>query len=671
MSDDTIEDIPMAECGACESIIPLDSSSCSNCGAVFGEVSDTALGECGACGKLQSVDATECVSCGVSFVGIDEVESTTNVDEEMPDADEISAQSESEGDTTTEIVESSPEEDSDLDTSDDLELPDEESDSNIDEDLESNNETADVESLIDEMAEEDSEEPSDESSIDEMAEETSDDIGESSDDVEDTTDDEVGSEKIDEIETTIAADSAIEEEVSEDDAEATEDLVEDTEGLDQEETDSSEEQDTTGDEDSIDDEDQGSDENEEEESENDLDEVASEEPPAHGITDQEVITAFENLALAIASSGMTAADAFNEIDRNEDGLIDGPELQKGIERIGGEDLKPTSVKAIMNYLDSDNDNRIDPQELLGALDGLGFGIQAGKLPKVKKPKEFPTPVQKLIMGKNANDIYYPVLYFLFATFIGLWIVNGMGLLVDGTGGNIVYEGHQAEWGMSDTGDWDLCEADIDTIPEPCFGTVRIGETYPCDPTIDPNKCANSLTIFSGENGASSMPKGFYGDGVFMIILGVFGLIGTAYLHLVYSKVLRERAEALKGPKKEDDEETSDSETDDEEDSDEETEEDSDEETEEDSDEETDDEDDNALDAPKDLVIEDAKEPTEDDGDEDEEEIDIGSWVGLDIDGEEFFGEIIEFDDDEGTVTIETEDGEEIIGYQDEMFLDEE
>ena len=45
MSDDTIEDIPMAECGACESIIPLDSSSCSNCGAVFGEVSDTALGE--------------------------------------------------------------------------------------------------------------------------------------------------------------------------------------------------------------------------------------------------------------------------------------------------------------------------------------------------------------------------------------------------------------------------------------------------------------------------------------------------------------------------------------------------------------------------------------------------------------------------------------------------
>ena len=67
---------------------------------------------------------------------------------------------------------------------------------------------------------------------------------------------------------------------------------------------------------------------------------------------------------------------------------------------------------------------------------------------------------------------------------------------------------------------------------------------------------------------------------------------------------------------------------------------------------------------------------EEDEDQEEEEsddddIDIGFWVGLDIDGDEFFGEIIEFDDDEGTVTIETEDGEEIIGYQDEMFLDDE
>jgi hypothetical protein len=46
---------------------------------------------------------------------------------------------------------------------------------------------------------------------------------------------------------------------------------------------------------------------------------------------------------------------------------------------------------------------------------------------------------------------------------------------------------------------------------------------------------------------------------------------------------------------------------------------------------------------------------------------VGDWVGIEIKGKEIFGEIIEFDDDEGTVTIETEDGDEITGDQDDMF----
>ena len=84
------------------------------------------------------------------------------------------------------------------------------------------------------------------------------------------------------------------------------------------------------------------------------------------------------------------------------------------------------------------------------------------------------------------------------------------------------------------------------MPDPCMGVVRMGESYPCDPDLDPNKCENSLTIFSGENGASSMPANFYADGIFMIILGILGIIGTAYLHLVYAKSLRERAKVIKG-----------------------------------------------------------------------------------------------------------------------------
>ena len=43
---------------------------------------------------------------------------------------------------------------------------------------------------------------------------------------------------------------------------------------------------------------------------------------------------------------------------------------------------------------------------------------------------------------------------------------------------------------------------------------------------------------------------------------------------------------------------------------------------------------------------------------------------MEIDGEEYFGEILEFNDDKGTVTIETEEGEEITGDQDDMFLED-
>ena len=57
--------------------------------------------------------------------------------------------------------------------------------------------------------------------------------------------------------------------------------------------------------------------------------------------------------------------------------------------------------------------------------------------------------------------------------------------------------------------------------------------------------------------------------------------------------------------------------------------------------------------------------------EDDEEIDIGSYIGL-LEDEEVFGTIIEFDDDEGLVTIEEDGtGDLVTGYQDDMFLDDE
>jgi hypothetical protein len=56
--------------------------------------------------------------------------------------------------------------------------------------------------------------------------------------------------------------------------------------------------------------------------------------------------------------------------------------------------------------------------------------------------------------------------------------------------------------------------------------------------------------------------------------------------------------------------------------------------------------------------------------EGDDEIDIGSHIGLSLDDEEVFGTIIEFDDEEETVTIEEDEtGDIITGYQEDMFVE--
>ena len=611
MSEENL-DIPMAQCGACDSIVPLDSESCPNCGVSFGGVTDEQLGECGACSAIIPVDSESCPECGASFVEIEDPADEAPVDDvEEPSVSE------------------------NLDELNDIILPGTEAaDEVADEETPAVEEAVahhiDAETAVEEVA------TPDESTSDLEVEDTP---------VEDPVSDVVEEESsegevdidslIDDVEEALADEMAELDEADESDAD---DEVEDS----QEESEDSEQVESDGD---------------SEESE------PAEEAVDDGIDDGAIAMAFDNLALAIADSGMTAAEAFGEIDTSEDQMIDAPELQKGIEKIAGEKLSPKHVTAILNYLDKDGNRRVDPAELIKALEDLRIGIQPGKMPKVKT---FPSPTQKFLMGKKANDIIYPIAYFLMVTFIGLWVVNGVGLLVDGTGGTVVYQGGVDEFGDDiEVTNWNLCTSDaLEELPDPCFGTVEVGQTYPCDPAVDDNKCANSLTPFSGENDASSMPAGFYKDGVTMIVLGVIGLAVTAYLHLIYAPALREKVREKSGK--------TDSEESDEED-----------ETEEDSDDEEEDED-SALDAPKDLEIDDGsddedeyeddddEDDSEDDDDEDyDDDIDVGDWIGLEVDDEEFFGEIVEFDDDEGTVTIETEDGEEITGDQDDMFLEDE
>ena len=616
MSEENL-DIPMAQCGACDSIVPLDSESCPNCGIRFGGVTDEQLGECGACSAIIPADSESCPDCGVSFVAVEEATSEAPV----------------------EATPAAPITDN-LEDLNDIILPETGSEDEAAEEAHPAAEEEDVEPAVEETS---------------FEEETESDILEEETPTDDVEIDSV----IDEVE------EAVSEVVEE---ESAADIVEESVAQEETESDVVEEESTTGEvdiESLIDDVEEALADEMAEASEA-SEEEDPEEPEEDAIDDGAVAMAFDNLALAIADSGMTAAEAFGEIDTSEDQMIDAPELQKGIEKIAGEKLSPKHVTAILNYLDKDGNRRVDPAELIKALEDLRIGIQPGKMPKVKT---FPSPTQKFLMGKKANDIVYPIAYFLMVTFIGLWVVNGVGLLVDGTGGTIVYEGGVDQFGDDiEVTNWNLCTSDaLDELPDPCFGTVEVGQTYPCDPAVDENKCANSLTPFSGENGASSMPAGFYGDGVAMIVLGVIGLAVTAYLHLIYAPSLRDKVREKSGKSdSEDSEDDDDGEESEEEDLAEEE------------------EDESALEAPKDLEIDDDSDDDdehEDDDDEDESEddddedydddIDVGDWIGLEVDGEEFFGEIVEFDDDEGTVTIETEDGEEITGDQDDMFLEDE
>ena len=343
---------------------------------------------------------------------------------------------------------------------------------------------------------------------------------------------------------------------------------------------------------------------------------------------------FRKLAEGIVAAGMTIKQAFESFDINEDGMIDGPELQKGIENIGDGLLPPQEVMAVLSTIDEDDNGLIDAMEFISALEKVAPELRP-------KDSTFPADWQRMLMGKKWNDIWWPIIHTGFALFAILWLVNGLGLIVDGTGGAVEFDGDS----MSTTG-------------------IAPGEVYPCDPDIQESKCANTLTPLSGSE--SSMPAGFYWDTVLFMIMGLLGFVGSMVMHLYIVKQWRQRARELK--KSSEDESLEETEEEDSQDADDE-EEDIEEDDEESEDEEEISEEEDTDESEKEEETEEEDSDEEDDED-DEDEIDIGSRIGIELDGEEFFGEIIEFDDDEGTVTIiDEESGDEITGMQDEMFLE--
>ena len=247
------------------------------------------------------------------------------------------------------------------------------------------------------------------------------------------------------------------------------------------------------------------------------------------------------------------------------------------------------------------------------------------------------------MSKSWNDAVWPILHVGFGILLALVLVNALFGPVDGSGGNVAYV-------PNDSG----------LIPE---GGLVEGDIYKCDEKYQEGGCPNSLTIMGGSDSNLSMPKGFYADGILLLMLSTIGLIGSLFLHLVKAPEWRARAKAMKefeedkadasNESEEDDSVAEGEESEDENNADEDVDADVDSETEEEADED---------------VEEDGEEFEDDDGDEDA--IDIGSHIGLVFDDEEIFGVIVEFDDEEETVTIEEDGtGDLVTGYQEDMFIE--
>tara|TARA_Y100000766_G_scaffold119545_1_gene102599 strand:- start:6062 stop:8143 length:2082 start_codon:yes stop_codon:yes gene_type:complete len=675
MSDEN-EETPMAECGSCRAIVPINTSECPECGISFSGVSDEALGECGACNSLVPLDSTKCPDCGVVFVADDVVDILrswmamnkmdvktlfgrfdTNNDN-MIDSGELK-----EGLLSLNLADLPPSQVDRL-----VEAIDEDGDSLID--------LVELQSIIGGEELQDDSGPSDDGDeqetlqfnenvlskimqsfeIDESDKEEfiafagdfntdgnqylkkeelqtaaeawnartnldATDVGDTAESAEEESDESepVSEEELDEDVSEPEEDSDDTEEIHEDDALDEEEAEEQIFETDSEEDDSRDIIETESD-------DPG-----EEDEEEDVQTESFE-------TQRSSAEIIEQLLDVIEEEDKSLVNAFGDLDDDGDRLLTSEELVHKLNVILPHGLTESEAESLLSSMDTDGDGNIDMIEFVNAIERHEDEISTIEDEEAETVKTFPTEMQTRFMSKKWHDVYWPLIHTSFAILIVGLLVNALIPFVDGTGGMVEFDA------KPDAPD-DSIMIDGKVISE--------GDAYPCVPEYQEGECKNSLTPFSGK--ASSMPGGFYLDAIILMIISGLGLIWSLYTHLILAPGWRARLKAMRDVDDDraevqeaiEDEEKSDMDENEDESTSEEI---SDEEADEDS-EETD--------------ADDVEEP-------EEEEFDIGSYVGLEIDGEDYYGTIIEFDDDEGTVVIEEDEtGDEIVGYQDEMFIPEE
>lgn len=591
MTEEKTDDVSTGECGACRAVIPLDSDQCPECNISFSGVSEDALGECGSCHGLVPLDSTKCTHCGTVFIADDVVDVLRNWLATT-------------GITIPTLFKK-------FDTDGDGQIDSAELKTGLLSLNLADLPPSQVERLI-ETIDADGDGRLDLSELHATI------TGEAlpTEDTSSKTTDDSTEEDVDE---TTTEEESIEEEVED--------------SADEDESEPEEREDEA--EDVIEDVSSDS-ENHEDDASEDEAAVDSEEAILDEPEDVEETTSLiRRIADAMDEKGSSPNRFFSTLDKDADGGVDVSELTNALSELLDSEVSYDDVEDFLTEVDGDGDRNIDMIEFITALEALDDADDSTDVDAmVSKP--FPTNLQKQMMGKKWNDIVWPLIHMGFALFIAIWVLNAFGgigpLAVDGAGGPVELE-------MKGQ----LLHPD---------GFVN-GDSYSCNPEYQVGDCKNSLTPLAGES--SSMPAGFYWDGVLFMLLGAIGLGGSLFAHLAIMSSWRSRAKAMK--EVEDDTTDASSEVD------------AEEVTSELADDDLEEEMDEAL---GDDIHEESMESEADEGTEEEadESIDVGSHVGLTLDDEEVYGTIIEFDDDDETVTIEEDDSGDIItGYQSDMFLE--
>ena len=402
---------------------------------------------------------------------------------------------------------------------------------------------------------------------------------------------------------------ADEEESADEEPEADDDEADDDGDTDDDE-DSDEESDDDGDDDSDNDGDSedGDDSGEDEDSDEDSDDNE----------DKEELSLIDQLSNLVRESDDNIKSSFNEFDTNKDKRISANEFRETVEKYFSDSFGEGKINELMDALDEDEDGNID---LIEFVDGIESPETVKDTIKEKKKPDGPSDARIWIMRNEEN--IFPIGWSLAGLTLILSVINVYGFFSSIFSCN---EGNNA-WLLNN--EW-------------CANHTKL----------------NLLNIFSPSDAASWSESGSWGIPDIILVLILVALIGTSiwFRSTVKAWKVEHRKKKTSEDSEEEDEETS-------------TSEDNESNDVSDKDDDSDNgEEDSSDDEDKDDG--DSDDEDEDDGDADDAEIEVGSKVGVDHDGEEWNGEIIEFDEDDDEVLVKDNDsGEEYWVPFDALFVD--